>query len=320
MIGATDRSGDARSVKNGFALIIVIWGIGIIALLVTSFMLTARWRIQSASNVSGADVAEALAEAAINVSLFKLLAEGSLAQRATHDGAPLYCSLPGDAAAVIVVEDERGKVDLNGASPKLLQALFAGFGVDMREAEHLASSVVAFRTSATNKMQIQDAEYAAAGMPFGPKRALFQTALELDQVVGLAPELFRALTPFVTVYSRRPGLDPQVAPPALFAALAGYSNEDVQALTLHPFPNNLDRRDPRFPAAFKQVTGGGGFLVHAEVLMPSGQTGLYEVIAQPSRSVPGQLAIKELRRGHPRYLDELRALRRDGLAAALPSC
>lgn len=310
----------SKGAKNGFALIIVIWGIGVIALLIISFMTTARSRVQAASNISGAAMAASLAEAAINISLLKLSSEESLAQRATHDGEPHYCSLPGDTAAVIVVEDERGKVDLNSASPKLLQLLFTGFGVDMREAERLASAVVAFRTAPAGRIRTLDAEYVASGMPFGPKHALFQTVLELEQVLGLPPELFRAVTPFVTVYSRRPGLDPLVAPPALFAALAGYPREDVQALALHPFPNNLDRRDPRFPAVFKQVTGGGALFVHVEVLTANGQTGLSEVIVQASRNAAGQLAIKELRRGRPRYLDELRALQRDKPNAALPDC
>lgn len=317
------RGGVTKDTKNGFALVVVIWGIGIIALLITSFMTTARWRLQAASNISGAAAAALLAEAATNIGLFDLISEGDptdlSTQRVTHKGEPRFCSLPG-AAAVIVVEEESGKVDINRATPKLLQALFVGFGVDMREADHLAGAVVAFRTAATSNISMSDADYAASGRPFGPKHAPFQTVLELDQVIGVEPELFRAITPFVTIHSRGQGVDPLTAPPALFAALVGFSAEDVQTLASHPFPNGLDRKDPRFPAPFKHVSAGRTFLVHAEVLLPTGQTGLREVIVEPSSTGSGQLTSTELRRGRPRYLDDLRSLLSQGALATLPDC
>jgi general secretion pathway protein K len=124
----------------------------------------------------------------------------------------------------------------------------------------------------------------------------------------------------VTVHSHRAGLNPEAAPSALFAALAGFPLDEVQTLAGHPFPNRLDRRDPRFPAAFKQVTGGGGLLVHSEVLLPSGQAGLREVIVEKALNAPGQFSIKELRRGRPRYLNDLRSLQQSGAVATLPSC
>ena len=61
--------------RNGFALPLVIWGLGIIALLIVSFMTTARWRAQAAYNIYGAAKADLLADSAVNIALLQLLAE-----------------------------------------------------------------------------------------------------------------------------------------------------------------------------------------------------------------------------------------------------
>ena len=324
----------ARRAKNGFALIVVIWGLGIITLLIFTFMTTARWQLQSAFNIAGATKASLLADAAINISIVNLLSERdktpSSTPRPVHDGEPYYCALPG-AEAAMVIENEAGKVDLNGAPKELLQALFIGFGVGMREADRLATAVVAFRSVPTDNQKM-DTNYDASGTSLGPKHAPFETALELDQVIGVDPDLFRTLAPYVTVHSRHRGLDPEAAPPPLFAALAGFSLVDVQTIARHPFPNKLDRHDPRFPQAFKQASEGETFLVHAEILLPTGQTGLREAIVQLTSSATsarelianatsarsGPYAVKELRRGFERYFDQLRTLRQRGVT--LPAC
>lgn len=74
------------------------------------------------------------------------------------------------------------------------------------------------------------------------------------------PQLLHALLPVVTVHSHSVGVDARSAPPALFAALARYPTADVLALVTSPFPNGLDRRDPRFPPEYRQNGAGGGRL------------------------------------------------------------
>ena len=58
--------------QSGFALLVVIWGLGIIALLIVSFMKTSRWDLQVASNVAGSAAASLLAKSAINLGLLDL--------------------------------------------------------------------------------------------------------------------------------------------------------------------------------------------------------------------------------------------------------
>ncbi len=298
---------------NGFALPLVIWGLGIIALLIVSFMTTARWRAQAAYNIYGAAKADLLAESAINIALLQLLAENNspatAQQSSIHDGRPEFCSLSG-AAVAIAIEDEGGKVDLNSASLNLLRALFAGFGIERRQAEALADAVVAYRV---------DPEGVPRGGLFARKPASFHTALELDQVPGVEPQLFRMLTPFVTVHSHQPGLYAQAAPPALFAALAGFDADEVDALTRAPLSIDINRDDPHFPSEFKRGAASGAFLVHAEAVLPSGQTGVSEAIIDMRANGDAGYAVRETRRGTVRNLDDLRQHMRQG-ATELHDC
>jgi general secretion pathway protein K len=305
-----------RGSKNGFALVTVIWGLALITLLIVSYTSAARLRLQMAFNLAQATQADLIADAALGRAALSLLSEsqpnGTLSQlgdagarqeRVVHDGAPKFCSLA-EAAVAISIEDENGKVDLNAAPQKLLQTLLAGLGLQAREADAAAASVIAFR-SAPGTPDPQQTD--ASEKPFGLKRAPFQTITELDQVPGVSPMLFKQLSSLVTVHSRNPGVDPKAAPPALLAVLQGYSVEDVRSLLTEPFPNALDRADPRFPREFQAPGFGRVFVVHVEVVLATGQISVREAVLDLRGGAGEAFAIRELRRGYARHVPTLRA-------------
>lgn len=314
-----NNSRDLRRLANkdrGFALVVVIWGIGVISLLIITFMTTARWRVQAAVNMSRATAAASLAEAAANVGIFRLLTEASVAnQRSPHTGEPRFCSLQG-VPAVLLIEDEGGKIDLNSAPRDLLQAVLMGFGVGMRDADRLAGAIIAFRDAGAHRDSAAD----AADETGGRKHSLFRAVFELDQVEGIDPSLFRAVLPYVTIYSQSARLDPSRAPPALFAALIGSSPDDVRVLANRPYPNRLDRSDPRFPSKYKQGTTGAVFLVHAEVASPNGAAASHEVVVDLRSEREGEFVIKEKRRGSTRFTPDLRLLLDARTPVSLPDC
>jgi general secretion pathway protein K len=314
------RSGRPGS-RRGFALLVVIWGVGVITLLIVSFMTTARARLQAAFNAAGATETQLLADGAINLAIVNLLAEQGAVPSANaqppHDGAPIYCALSGSAVS-IAIEDEEGKVDLNTASDKLLETMLLGFGVHPREAGALARAITEFREQPAS---VVDARFVAPGYsdrPFGPKRMPFQTTLELDQVAGFEPALTRLLLPFVTVHSRSPGVDPTIAPPALFAALSGYRPEIVRMLAVRSDPKSVDRRDSRFPREYAQASSrNGSFLIHAEVARPNGAIGVEEALVRVGGIGGAEpFGILELRRGRARDKERLRAM----AGRSLPPC
>lgn len=303
--------------RSGFALVTVIWGVGLISLLITSFMTTGRLRLQAAHNIAGSTRATLLAEGGINVAILALFEERMRSGRGeaiVHDGRPYFCRLPG-AILGIGIEDEGGKVDLNGASLELLTAMLIGFGADQRKAGGLAKAIVDYRS--TSMMPDSADNKPSPTRPFGPKHALFDTVFEIDQVDGFDSALARALLPFVTVHSRRGGVDPRAAPPALFAALLGHSLDEVNERRRKPFPNNLDKKDIHFPAAARQVTEQSAFLAHVDVVLDGDQLSSREAILD-LRTPGGFPIIRELRRGELRYTDEMKKLQRE--AASLPHC
>jgi general secretion pathway protein K len=304
--------------RGGFALLVVIWGLGAITLLVVSFSTTSRLRLQTAFNIAGAARAQSIAAAAADLAVLSL-AEGRMVKNgpsaaAPQDGAPSFCVID-EAVVAIAIEDESGKVDLNTASETLLQDMLTGLlGMAPEQSGGIAHAIVEFRAPPENDLLRSSTD----GMPFAPKHAAFQTALELDQVAGIDAATFRALLPYVTVNSRSEGIDPHVAPPALFAALLGMPRSDVVTLATAPFPNNLNRDDPRFPSADRQAGAHGAFLIHVEVVLPDGPTGVQESIVEAPSSDGAPFALREIRHGSPRYLEVLAVMRT--AANTLPPC
>jgi len=313
-------SGGRREIekRKGFALLVVIWGLGVVILLMTSFMATARLRLRGAVDNSAAMKAHLLAEGAVNLAIVGLLAEHKAANplqaaAAVHDGTPRFCTLAG-AAVMISIEDESGKLDLNAASASLLEAALRGFGAG--DAGGLARAIVAFRETQISEFARLGAPPPSSERPFAPKHAPFQTALELDQVDGMDPRLLRALLPVVTVHSHSVGVDARSAPPALFAALARYPAADALALAAKPFPNGLDRRDPRFPPEFRQSgVADGTFSIHAEAALSNGAIGVEETVIalRPNERLP--FTVLETRRALVRNRDGLL-----GAGASAPPC
>lgn len=294
--------------KRGFALLIVVWGLGVVMLLIVSFMTTARWRLQAAFNAAGEAQTRLLADGAIDLAIVSLLEEQSapnLDERSAHDGTPRVCAL-GGAIVAVAIEDETGKVDLNAASPELLRALLTGFGAAPRDADRLTQAIVAFRTLPGEETTDARPPESANDRPFGPKRALLQTIFELDQVSGIEPALLKALLPVVTVHSRSASVDPRSAPPALLAALGGRPVDEVLALAAAPSMSRIDRNDPRFRPDFLQPGGLSGIVsIHAEIRQPDGRAGAREAVVQLRSEGAEPYAILEARRADNRYFEQL---------------
>lgn len=299
-----------RKGRAGFALLAVIWGTGLIAMMVVAFMTSGRLRLQTAHNIASATEASFVAESAINLATLTLLsnvsagAASQLGEAEVYDGRPRFCVLDG-AAVAVAVEDEGGKIDLNVAPPELILAMLVGLGLDDRAARDAANAIVAFRTALAPG---QFGATSASDKSIEPKQALFESVMELDQVSRVDPALFHLLIPFVTVHSHSPGVDQNASPPALFAALSGFPIAQVRQLAATPYPNQLKRNDPRFPANLKQPADHGAFLIHAEALLATGQTVAKDAIVDLRPSTGKQYATKELRRGQPLYAQSLREM------------
>ena len=313
--------------EKGFGLLLVIWGLGLIALIALSVIASGRNSVLATANLIENGKAEALAEAGVNLLRLELHAAsvgGSLRTlRLATNGAPLFCTMPQGTLAALAVEDEGGKADLNTASPQLLSALMRGFGAGSEEADRVAAAIAEFTRPATNVAldTVALRAYAADGRLYGPKKGPFETVLELDQVMGMRPDLLRAILPYVTVHSRSPGVDPRVAAPAVLAALAGIEPASVAQLvgtTQGDLAGEATFRG--VPSQFLSRSTGRSFVVRAEVRTPAGGSFAQEaVIELPTSDMPGEL--REWRRGQSRFGARLRdAMSGAGVKPPWPPC
>lgn len=197
---------------GGAALLLVLWLIVLLTALVGGFAVVARVeRLQGRVLVGGLE-ARAAARAGLEYALTRLeQADPRLQWR--PDGRP-YSWQYADAQLEIRIVDENGKVDLNQADITLLTELLLALGSEPAAAAQVASAIVDWRdpdvlTQAAGGAE--DGDYASAGRAYGAKDGEFEGIAELQQVLGVTPELYARLAPHVTVFSGLPRPDPQFA-------------------------------------------------------------------------------------------------------------
>src|ERR1700731_2086312 len=101
--------------RAGFALVTVIWSLGLISLLGTAVIVGARYRSSTTASVASLERTAAAAESAINIGIARAMAMAN-GQKLTF---PLRCRMPGGERVTVSIEDEAGKVDLNTATPAI---------------------------------------------------------------------------------------------------------------------------------------------------------------------------------------------------------
>lgn len=240
---------------EGFALIVVIWLSGLLALLTLTFAASARVHVRIAENAVNNASAESYAEAGINLGYLQLLA--SAAREGRGRPSDRTCVMPDGARLTLSISDEAGRVDLNVASEALLTALLRSVGLNETEAQRLADAIIDFRDGddVSRGSGAERADYEAAGSSSRPKNQPFSLVDELRGVLGMTRETFEALRPFVTVLSGLEGIDPRVAPPGLVARLAQAAQPGSAGESL--------------PRGFGAASTANAFLVRAAVVTDS---------------------------------------------------
>ena len=128
--------------QRGFALLVVLWTLALLALLGTQLVVTSRQDTQLARNMLDGTVLEAAANGAVQQAIFGVL-DGS-SRHWSADGGVQTVQI-GRAIVAVRVEDESDKVNPNTASPKLLEALLLQVGADPGTAAAVAASIVEWR-------------------------------------------------------------------------------------------------------------------------------------------------------------------------------
>jgi general secretion pathway protein K len=210
--------------EQGFALILVLWIAGLLAVLAGGLSTSVQTQLRVAANTLESARAEALADGGVAIAVLDLLtAHGSTeyVRRFPIDGNPIACSVAGEGMLLISVADEAGRIDVNAAGIPILRALLVGLGEPPQKAAQLADAIFDFRDGDGDRKPngAEDAEYRAAGLAWPPKNAPLHSADELEQVFGMPPDLTARVRPFLSTHSGLPGIDPSIARPELIAIL-----------------------------------------------------------------------------------------------------
>jgi general secretion pathway protein K len=195
--------------QRGFALLMVLWTIALLALLVAQFTSSGRTETRIASNLRANAVAEAAADGAIHETILRLI-QGAW----TAEDRPRVVHTE-DAVVEIRIQNQVSKINPNLASAPALRTLLSSLGIDPGQAAALARGIVDWRSagaaSASGGSKIS--QYRAAGLPYGPANKLFDSVEEIGQVIGMTPTLMVRIKPFLSVYQEIDPTDPNEAPP-----------------------------------------------------------------------------------------------------------
>jgi len=270
--GPAPDVGAARSHEGGFVLIVVITVIGLLALAAAGFAQVTRSQVKAAASSVGSSTAQALADAGVQLAILDLVQarqDPSYQRRFQLGAKPFRCEDGNGRRLAVSISDEAGKVDLNTASDRLLQALLTGIGAPASQA--LADAIMDYRDDDdTRRPQGAEREqYSAAGRP-GPKNALFSVVEEIEQVLGFDADLAARLRPHITVYTGQPGIDTTSASRELLTILARGLGQESGPAQSEAGDQTSEERGPLPGLPFMGAQGRRFFSLHAEAVSEAG--------------------------------------------------
>jgi general secretion pathway protein K len=216
-----------QGANSGFVLVAVLWILAALAALASIYSMYAV-NTADASHVADDRVqAEASIRAGVEMAVLRQLAVPEKA-RPSHGGFELRV---GRTRVGVKFSSEASRVDLNTAPADLLTALFSAAGGDSVHAGAFADRIVGWRTKVEANVVSKEAKlYAEQGVPYPPRQAPFDNALELSLLPGIPRATVERILPFVTVFSGEPKIDVATADPLLLSALPGMTPQILSSV------------------------------------------------------------------------------------------
>jgi general secretion pathway protein K len=213
--------------QDGFILVAVLWMLAGLSALTSVY---AAYVVQTAAGVSTHDMrlrAQAIASAAVELSVYKILAQPAQSRSTSGD----FAFRLGEANALVRFRSEAARIDLNAAPKPLVMGLFAALGARPDAAEAYADRIIGWRSPIPPDGGGEAAVYR--GLGYGPRGGKFPHVYELALIRGLPETLVERALPYVTVFSGRPQVSVFEAAAEVIAALPGIKAEHVNAIVAH---------------------------------------------------------------------------------------
>jgi general secretion pathway protein K len=273
-VSSRSSSLSVRRRNEGFALIIVLWTLVLIAFIVAHVTATARTEIGIADNLVANASAQAAADGAIYEAIFNL-SDPQPEQRWPVDGNVRELMI-GHTRVTLLLQDEAWWINPDLGSPALLEALLTVVGSDPESANRLANAIGEWVGSAPapRPPNVLLAEYQAAGLDYGPPGAPLETVDELGRVLGMTPDILAAIRPHLTLYGP-PQPNAATADSIVAAALAKTSQAEVAPSALQPPPDVLTTRITATALGPGNAAATRFAIIRLGAVLPSG----YQVLA-----------------------------------------
>ena len=260
--------------SGGFALLVVLWTLVLIAFIVAHLTASGRTEIRIAGNLVADAVAEAADDGAIFAAIFNQL-EPNPDQRWPLNGQERELAI-GNSRVLVQLEDEAGRINPSTASSALLEALLRTTGSDPESARRLAAAIGEWVGSApaARPQNAQLADYHAAGLDYGPPGEPLETLDELGRVLGVTPAVLAAIRPHLTLFGPpQPNL--ASADPVVAAALAESAQATQAPISANqPPPDVLTVRITAIAAGPGNARVARRAIVRVGAVLPGGYAAL----------------------------------------------
>lgn len=271
--------------QRGIALIIVLWLTIMLTVIASGFAFSMRSEALSARNALSLAQARLAADGAIDRVAFEL-SRPRLPSSWLSDGQA-HAWKEGDVAIVATAVDESTRIDLNAAPDLLLKGLFERVGgAEPEVVAKIVDAIQDWRDPDDIKRPngAEEADYRAAGLKQKPANGPFETVSELSRVLGVTPALYARVADSLTVQSRQPGINAQLAPRNVLLALPNATPAAVEAYLVQRAEAQAAKLPvPPFPAAANFVAGAVPvWRIRAVATAPDGVTFAREAIVRPS--------------------------------------
>jgi general secretion pathway protein K len=184
--------------EQGYALLITLVTVGLVAIVLGQMEMTARRGAQIAIGLRDQAAAKMAADGAIWNALFHSLP----GQAAWGTDVTPHTMKLGDASIEVEVENLADRVDLNRDSAASAAVMLRADGVDGGAALALGQKLTDWRgqNPAKQPMGAKLPEYRAAHLPYAPPNENYENLAETELVMGISPDLARKLENHVTIY------------------------------------------------------------------------------------------------------------------------
>lgn len=221
-----NRTGSDHPRENGWALVTVLWIVMALSLIAaaTEALTFNTYRLQRHA------LEKAQIDAALSAGIVRAvmgIEAPDINDRWRVDGISKEWEFD-DIKLTISIQDELGRFDLNAVDASVLSTLLKAQNLPRDEVDTLTDRILDWRSpNDLHRLHgATDADYAAAGLTYHPRHGPYQSVDEVQLVLGMTKDIFEKIRPALTVYTKKPTIDPAHAPREALLALYG-GNEDA---------------------------------------------------------------------------------------------